>query len=206
MIGQRTNGITQAVNNFFQSSKHFIPESTLADFFPNLFDGIHFRGVRRDVKKDDIFRQHHGLGFMPRSTVAAQQDHIVWKLTRQFPQKQIHAHSIAIRHDKKAGISSKRLHSSVGISVFPDVVTGYTWTDSFFAPTVFRLVNSAKPRFVLEHQAHFSTILLAIVDFFTQFLYFFFNFFEAAMSSSVAFLGCLLRGMTLRHPCRCKTQ
>ena len=27
-----------------------------------------------------------------------------------------------------------------------------------------------------------------------------FNFFEAAISSSLAFLGCLLRGMTFRHP------
>lgn len=206
MIGQCTNGITQAVNNFFQSSKHFISESTLANFFPNLLDGIHFRGVRRNVKKDDIFWQHHGLGFMPRSTIAAQQDHIVWKSARQFLQKQIHAHSIAIRHDKKAGVSSKRLHCSISISIFPDMVTRHTWTNTFFAPAVFRLVNSAKSCFVLEHQAHFSTVSIAIVDFFLQFQNFFFNFFEAAMSSSLAFPGCLLRGMTLRHPCRCKTQ
>ena len=32
------------------------------------------------------------------------------------------------------------------------------------------------------------------------------NFFEAAISSSLAFLGCLLRGITFRHPCRCRTK
>lgn len=39
-----------------------------------------------------------------------------------------------------------------------------------------------------------------------QFFYGVVNFFEAAISSSLAFLGCLLRGITLRHPWRCRTR
>ena len=35
---------------------------------------------------------------------------------------------------------------------------------------------------------------------------FFLSFFEVSMTSSLAFFGCLLRGITFRQPCRCKTK
>ena len=76
-----------------------------------------------------------------------------------------------------------------------DVVTGYTGTYPFLTPAVFWLVNSTKSSFILEHQANF----LPAVDNF-QFFYGVVNCFEAAISSSLAFLGCLPRGMILRHP------
>ena len=75
------------------------------------------------------------------------------------------------------------------------MMAGHTGTDTFLAPAVFWLVDASKSSFILEHQ----TIFLAAVDNF-QFFYFGVNFFEAAISSSLAFLGCLLRGMTFRHP------
>ena len=61
--------------------------------------------------------------------------------------------------------------------------SSYTGTYSFLTPAVFWLVNSTKPSFILEHQADF----LPAVDNF-QFFYGVVNFFEAAISSSLAFL------------------
>lgn len=58
LIGQRANSITQTLDNFIQSSKYFVMESTLTDFFPNLLNGIHFRRIWRDMKKNDIIRQN----------------------------------------------------------------------------------------------------------------------------------------------------
>ena len=52
-----------------------------------------------------------------------------------------------------------------------------------------------------DGKAHFST---APVEIF-QFTDGGFNFFEVSMTSSLAFLGCLLRGMTFLQPCRCRT-
>ena len=69
-------------------------------------------------------------------------------------------------------------------------------TDALLAPAVFRLVDASETCFVLEHKAHFST---APVEFF-QFTDGGFNYFEASMTSSLAFLGCLLRGMTFLQP------
>ena len=86
------------------------------------------------------------------------------------------------------------------------MVARYAGTDSLFAPAVFGLVDSSEAGFILEHQAHFSTVFTAAVDLFSQFGYFFFNFFEVSMTSSLAFFGCLLRGITFRHPCRFSTQ
>ena len=54
IVRQRANGIAQAVNDFIQSSKNLVSESTLSDLFPNLFNGIHFRRIWRDVEKDYI--------------------------------------------------------------------------------------------------------------------------------------------------------
>lgn len=76
-----------------------------------------------------------------------------------------------------------------------DVVTGYTGTYPFLTPAIPGLIDTAKSSFILEHQ----TNLLPPVDNF-QFFYGVVNFFEAAISSSLAFLGCLLRGITFRHP------
>ena len=203
---KRGNGIAQTVNDFVQSSKDFITEAALSDLFPNLLNGIHFRGVGGDVKEDDIFREFQELGFVPCGPVTAEQHDIIRKLTRQFLQKQIHAHRIAVGHNKKAGFARKRLHRSISISILPNMVTGHTGAYPFFAPAVFGLVDSSKSRFILKHQPYLSTISTAIVDFFVQFLDFCFNFFEVSMTSSLAFFGCRLRGITFRHPCRFNTR
>ena len=116
-------------------------------------------------------------------------------------QKQIHTRSIAIGHDKKTGFPSQRLDRTIGIPVFPNMVTWNAGSDAFFAPAVLGMVDAAEARLILEHKAHFST---APVEIF-QFTDGGFNFFEVSMTSSLAFLGCLLRGMTFLQPCRCRT-
>ena len=137
---------------------------------------------------------------MPGGAITAKQNDIVRKLVGQFPQKQIHAYRITIGHDQEAGFTGQRFHRSIGVSVLPDMVAGYTGTGPFFTPAVFGLVDPSKTGFILEHQTHFSTISSGIVDFSLQFSHFFFHFFEAAMTSSLAFFGCLLRSITFLQP------
>lgn len=138
---------------------------------------------------------------MPGRTVTAKQDDVIGVLFGQFFQKDVHARCVTIRHNKKVSIARQRLYRSVSISILPNMVAWHTGTDTFLTPAVFRLVNPAKTSFILEHQADF----FAPVDNF-QLLDCGVNFFEAAISSSLAFLGCLLRGMTFRHPWRCSTK
>ena len=204
--GKRTNGILQAVNNFFQGRKNLISEPAFTNLFPNLLNRIHFRSVGRNIEEDNIFRHFQSLGFVPCGSVTAEQDNIVRKLAGQFPQEQIHAHRITIGHDQKTGVAGERLYRSIDIPVFSNMVARYTGPDPFFTPAVFGLVDSSKSCFILKHQPHFSTVSTAIVDFFVQFMNFCFNFFEVSMTSSLAFFGCLLRGITFRHPCRSNTQ
>ena len=133
---------------------------------------------------------------MPSSAIATHQNGILRKLSGHFKQKQIHTRSIAIGHDKKTGFTSQRLDRTISISVFPNMVARNAGSDTFFTPTVFWLVNSAKAGFILEHKAHFSTALVEIF----QHSDFCFNFFEVSMTSSLAFWGCLLQGMTFLQP------
>ena len=93
-------------------------------------------------------------------------------LVGQLPQKQIHAYRITIGHDQEAGFIGQRFHRSIGVSVFPDMVAGYTGTGPFFTPAVFGLVDPYETGFILEHQAHLSTVSTAIVDFRLQFPHF----------------------------------
>ena len=101
----------------------------------------------------------------------------------------------------QATIASERLYCSKGITILPYMMAGNTRTAAFLTPAVFRLVDSSKAGLILKHQPY----VLILVGFF-QFLDRRVNFFEDSMSSLLAFLGCLLRGMILRHPCRCSTQ
>ena len=133
---------------------------------------------------------------MPSSAIATHQNGILRKLSGHFLQKQIHTRSIAIGHDKKTGFTSQRLDRTISISVFPNMVAWNAGPDAFLTPAVFGLVNSAKTCLVLEHKAHFST---APVEIF-QFTNGSFNFFEVSMTSSLAFFGCLLRGITFLQP------
>lgn len=133
---------------------------------------------------------------MPCSSIAAHQNGILLKLLGYLPQKQIHTYRIAIGHDKKTGFACQRLNRTVGISVFPNMVAWNAGPDAFLTPAVFGLVNSAKTCLILEHKAHFSTAPVEIL----QFTDGGFNFFEVSMTSSLAFLGCLLRGMTFLQP------
>ena len=138
---------------------------------------------------------------MPCSAIAAKQNDIVRILLRQVLEEKIHAHCVALWHDKKAAIASERLYCSKGITILPYMVAGNTRTALFLAPAVFRPVDSPKAGLILKHQPY----VLVFVGFF-QFLDRRVDFFEDSMSSLLAFLGCVLRGMILRHPCRCSTQ
>ena len=76
------------------------------------------------------------------------------------------------------------------------MVTWNAGSDAFFTPAVLGMVDAAEACLILEHKAHFST---APVEIF-QFTDGGFNFFEVSMTSLLAFLGCLLRGMTFLQP------
>ena len=143
---------------------------------------------------------------MPCGAVTAKENDVVRILLCQVAQEEIHANGITVWHDQETALPSDRLDGTVSIAIFPDVVTRDRRTNTLWTPAELGLVDPSKARFILEHQAHFSTISTAIVDFRLQFLHFFFNFFEAAMTSSLAFFGCLLRGITFRQPCRHSTR
>lgn len=143
---------------------------------------------------------------MPCGAVTAKENDVIRILLSQVAQEEIHTNCITVWHNQETTFPSDRLDSSIDIAVFPDVMAGNRWTNTFWTPAEFGLVDPPKTRFILEHQAYFSTISTAIVDFFFQFAYFFFNFFEVAMTSSLAFFGCLLRGITFRQPCRHSTR
>ncbi len=112
---------------------------------------------------------------MPGSAIAGKHNVVIWVGCRQMFQKDIHTNCIAIRHDQKAGISRQRFYRAVHISVFPDMVTRYRWTNSLSAPAVFGLVDASKPCFVLKHQPN-SMILSISVDIIFQFADSFVNF------------------------------
>lgn len=143
---------------------------------------------------------------MPGGAVTAKENDVVRILLCQEAQKEIHANCITVWHDQEAALPGGWLYNPIGITIFPDVMTGNRWTDTPWTPAIFGLVDSSEACLILEHQTHFSTVSIVIVDFFLQFSYLFFNFFEAAMTSSPAFFGCRLRGITFRHPCRHNTR
>ena len=136
---------------------------------------------------------------MPGGPITTQHDHILWILLRKLLEKHIHTLCITVRQDQKAGFPGQRLHRAIGITVLPDMMAGDAGTDSSFTPAVFRFIDAAKSRFILKHQPNF-------VENFLQFCDSCVNFFEASMTSLSAFFGCLLRGITFLHPCRCNTR
>lgn len=142
----------KAVNNAFKGGKDLVLEPHFSELFPNLFDWIHFRSIGRNEKEFNVFRNFQSLGLVPSSTVAAKQNNIVLVLFRQFPQKYIHTVCVAIRHYKKEIISVKRFNCSIGISVFPDVMTWNNGTSPFLTPAILWLVDPAKSCFVLKQQ------------------------------------------------------
>ena len=146
---------------------------------------------------------HFGVAknsLMPRSPIAAKQNNIIWICLRQFLKKTVHANRIAVRNDKEKGVSGQWFNCAICIPIFTDVMAWYRWPDSFFTPTIFRLVDPAKACFILKHQSD-SAFYIVLVYIIFQFPDSCFNFFEVSMTSSVAFFGCRLLGITFRQPC-----
>ena len=138
------------------------------------------------------------FGFMPGSPITAQHDHILQILFGKFLKKHIHALCVAIQHDQKAWFAGQRLYRTIGITVLPDMMAGDAGADPLFAPAVFRFVDSTTASLILKHQPDF-------VENFPHFCDLRVNFFEALMTSSSAFFGCLLRGITFLHLWRRRT-
>ena len=142
---------------------------------------------------------------MPGRTITAEQAQVILELFGQCLQKNVGADGIAVWQHQKAAFTGSRLNGSIGVAIFADMMAWNRRPDALFAPTVFGFIDPSETSLILKHQAHFSTVSTTSVEFFLQFLHFFFNFFEVAMTSSLAFFGCLLRGITLRHPFRFST-
>ena len=53
-------------------------------------------------------------------------------------------------------ICAMQLHRTIGIPVFPNMVTWNAGSDAFFAPAVLGMVDAAEACLILEHKAHFS--------------------------------------------------
>ena len=142
---------------------------------------------------------------MPGHPITAKQDQVILELFGQCLQKNVGADSITVWQHQETAFTGSRLNGPIGVTIFADMMAWNRRPDALFAPAIFGFIDPSETCLILKHQAHFSTVSTAIVDFFLQFLYFFVNFFEDAMSSSLAFLGCLLRGITFRQPFRFST-
>ena len=140
---------------------------------------------------------------MPCRAVGRQQDVVIRVCCRELTQIYVHTLCVTIRHDKEKRVSCCGLYSSVCIPIFPDVMTGYARSHSLEAPAIFRLVDSPKTSFILKH--HSYTTCGGFGDIFLYFLGARVNFFEASITSSLAFFGCSGRGITFRHPWRSST-
>ena len=81
------------------------------------------------------------------------------------------------------------------------MMAGHPRTDTLSTPAMLRLVDTAEPCFILEHEPN----PLGIVENFGQFMDSGVNFFEASIASGVALFGCLLLGSFLLQPWRCNT-
>ena len=135
---------------------------------------------------------------MPGCSIAAEKNNVIFVLFGQFAEKYICAIGIAIRQYKKKTIPGNWFNSPVSISVFPYMMARNSRSGPFLAPTILGLIDPAKSSLILKHQPDF----FLIVENFLQFRDSDVNFFEEAMTSSLAFFGCLLRGMTFLQPLR----
>lgn len=146
--------LAQAIHNLFKRLKDLVSEPTLPYFLPYLLNWVHFWSVWRNIEQPNIIRYFEGSGFMPGSSVAAQNNPIFNISFRELLQKQIHKLCVAIWHNPETGLSRNRLNRSVNIAIFPYMVTRYTRADSFLAPAVFRLIDSPEACFILKHEAN----------------------------------------------------
>ena len=60
-------------------------------------------------------------------------------------------------------ICAMQLHRTIGIPVFPNMVTWNAGSDAFFAPAVLGMVDAAEACLIPEHKAHFSTAPVEIL-------------------------------------------
>lgn len=142
---------------------------------------------------------------VPCCTITTQQNQIIRVLLGQFLKKYVHTSRIAIRHNKKTGASRYWFNSSVCIPIFTNVMERHRWTNALFPPAVFGLIDSSEFCFILEHKSYFLMWMTRLVYIILQFADSLVNFFEVSMTSSLAFFGCLLLGMTFLQPWRWRT-
>ncbi len=116
-------------------------------------------------------------------------------------QKDVHTYCIAVWKNEEAALAGYGINSTVSIAVLADMVAWNTGTDTFPTPTMLWLIDTAKARFILEHEPN----SFGIVENFGQFMDSGVNFFEASIASGAALFGCLLLGSFLLQPWRCST-
>ena len=194
------DGLTETIDNLFQSGEYFISEALGSQLSPDLFDGIHFRSIGWNVEQRYVFGNFHRFGLVPGCPIADQQNIVIRILLGKLTKEDVHPFCIAIGQDQEEAFSCHRLNCTIGISILSDMVTWDFWSDTGRTPAILGFVDPSESCLILEHEPYFLLWIL-----YTMLLYYAFNFFVAVISSSSAFFGCRDLGMTFRHLCLSRT-
>ena len=136
-----------------------------------------------------------------------QQYQLIMVFQGQLVQKYRHIQSIALSKNVYKHLAVSRRYCAVHRPILTYSLTGYRWAALRGTPTIGWFTYATKTCFILKHELNtfvFQVLvsLVAPIFFQQELLEFFVNFFEEAISSSLALPGCLGRGCTFRHPCR----
>jgi len=165
MVGQGTNGITTPVNNMLKRMKNLVTKSTLANFFPNLLNGIHLQCRWREKKYPDVLWNNKLFRPVPTRTITDQNNMIICVLCRQFLQENVHAICIAIGQKQKARFARQGFDRPIGIVIFADMMAWHNGAHALVAPAVFRFVDPPETRFksLIDELMKMDDIIIEII-------------------------------------------
>ena len=163
---------------------------------PKVLDGIEFRRVGWQKVKLQVLWQCKQLTLVSSRPIKHHHNIVVGIAPRHLVKKDLHALGIDVRQHEAIKATIHWTDCTVGIGVLLSNHRLDHWSKRATAPAIARVANTAKPRFVLKHEAQWAFVVPERYPFCQRVGEFFFQSSRACGSPC----GCSVSGASLRQP------
>jgi hypothetical protein len=128
--------VATSINNVLIIFEDNIVEEVVFQVLPNVFNGVEFGGIGRQLYQSQVSWNPQAVAFVPSSPID-NQDRVMTRLYVEADFQQVFIHGIGIGKGRNNGSPrvSRRTDGTENIAIGKPLILGVTWTGAFFRPS-----------------------------------------------------------------------
>ena len=139
-----------------QTIEDLVAKPFFADLVPEVFNGVEFGAVGRQVYDPHILWHNEIAGHVPSGFVHDHENEFIRMSARYLLEEDRHSLGADLREDERIEYSIVRGNGSICVCVLANHMARYRWPYSRWSPADFWVADSTEAGFILKHEPNRS--------------------------------------------------